>query len=89
MKQLYKIRHTRTLNQSVCQILKTNNVTFFYFMFYVLYLTILNFVIVSKMTKVFFPTLPCKQSMLERTSMEKLKFNHLHGMNVLILKMVV
>ena len=41
------------------------------------------------MTKVFFPTLPCKQSMLERTSMEKLKFNHLHGMNVLILKMVV
>ena len=49
VKQLSKIRHTCTLKQSVCQILKTNNVRHaFYFMFYVLYLMILNLVIVSK-----------------------------------------
>ena len=50
VKQPYQIRHTCTLKQSVCQIVKTNNVTCFSFYVFcpLSYDMILNLVIVSK-----------------------------------------
>ena len=68
---------TCTLKQSVHQILKKSNVTCFY-------LVISNLVIVSINNLqwsclLIFSYIPCKQFMLERSSIEKLKFNHLNG----------
>ena len=83
VKQLYKIRRTCTLKQSIRQILKTNKVTC-HSMFMSFILRILDLVIVSKINLQWSCLLalsytPCKQFKLERPSTEKLKFKLLDG----------